>query len=160
VDSQVLERFFEHLSVAVGRIVGSAPSRRLDELVPRRLERTEVLPVLAGALVDERVQLEVDLIEARREMDGQRLTERPRLDAIEEAGRQPEIDQVGRAGVEPVLWKPEVCTSSSNADDPPQVPARRRASPRLRDGYAGCSAPKTLPPVALKYATVPTPGTS
>jgi hypothetical protein len=61
VDSQVLERFFEHLSVAVGRIVGSAPSRRLDELVPRRLERTEVLPVLAGALVDERVQLEVDL---------------------------------------------------------------------------------------------------
>jgi hypothetical protein len=72
------------------------------------LKRTQVLPVLAGALVDERVQLEVDLIEAAREMDGQRLTERPRLDAIEEAGRQPEIDQVGRASVEPVLGKPEV----------------------------------------------------
>ena len=41
-------------------------------------------------------------------MDGQCLTERPRLDAIEEAGRQPEIDQVGRAGVEPVLWEPVV----------------------------------------------------
>lgn len=67
-----------------------APPCRLDELIVCRLERVEVLLVLARALVDERVELEVDLIYARGEMDGQHLTERPRFGAIEKPGRQPE----------------------------------------------------------------------
>ena len=48
------------------------PASGVEELVLGRRKRSQVRLVLSEALVDDGVQLEVDLIDAAREMNGQR----------------------------------------------------------------------------------------
>lgn len=65
--------------------------------------------MLSGrARVDRRVELEVDLIEARGEQDRQRRPVLAHLDPFGEALRQPEIHQAGGAAVEPVRRQAEI----------------------------------------------------
>ncbi len=83
--------------------MGSRPPSSLNELVCGRGQRTKILLVLTGSLIYERVELEVDLIQPRREMDYQTIAELLRLDAIYEPLRQPEVDKGCWSGIEPVL---------------------------------------------------------
>ncbi len=92
-----------HLPEPLGRIVGSRPPSSLNQLVCGRGQRTKILLVLAGSLIYERVELEVDLVQPRCEMDRQTIAELLRLDAISEPLRQSEVHQVCRSGIEPVL---------------------------------------------------------
>ena len=78
------------------------PSRRLNELATRGRKRAEIPLMLAKPLINERVELEVNLIEPRREVNLEAITELARLDAIHESRGQTEVHQGGRTGIEPV----------------------------------------------------------
>ena len=88
------------------------PPCSLDELLPGRLKRAEIPLVLAEPLVHERVELEMDLVETRREVDRQADTQVPPADAPQESLRQAKIHQAGRTGIEPVLRKTKVARDS------------------------------------------------
>jgi hypothetical protein len=79
-----------------------------EKLVACWLERSQVGFVLPGSLVDHGVELEVDLIEAAREMDGERLSMVTTLESVDKAVGEPEVEQVGRGRVEPILGQVEV----------------------------------------------------
>jgi len=64
--------------------------------------------VLARALVGEGVELEVDLVVAAREPDGEGRSVVTAFESRDEAVRQAEIEEACRRGVEPVFWEPEV----------------------------------------------------
>ncbi len=68
--------------------------------------------MLAEPLVHERVELEMDLVETRREVDRQTGTQVPRADAPQESLGQAKIHQAGRTGIEPVLRKTKVARDS------------------------------------------------
>ena len=55
--------------------MGSRPASSLNELVCGQGQHTEILLVLTGSVVYERVELEVDLVQPRREMDCQTIAE-------------------------------------------------------------------------------------
>ena len=86
----------------------TSPARSLEQLLTRRPERLEVILVLARALVDEGVKLEVDLVESRREMNRQRTVEHLRVDALEKAAGQPKIHEICWPGIQPALRHPKV----------------------------------------------------
>src|SRR4051794_23804329 len=59
-------------------------------------------------MIDQRVELEVDLVVARGEVRGQAIAVVPPLEAVDESLRQAELQQIGRAGVEPLGRKGKV----------------------------------------------------
>lgn len=79
-----------------------------EQFIACGFERTQVGLVLPSALVDRRVELEVDLIKTAREVNRERLTVVTALEAIDEPVGQAEVEQVGRGGVQPALGEPEV----------------------------------------------------
>src|SRR5918911_3317891 len=60
-EDQCLEQF---LAEARRGIVGDRPAGSLEKLVARRIESAEILLVLARSLIRERVELEMNLVEA------------------------------------------------------------------------------------------------
>src|SRR4051812_14826171 len=72
VDSEVGEHALERFAVSRRGVVRPRPARGLGELVGGWLQGVEVGKVLARALVHDRVELEVDLVDARGEVDRQR----------------------------------------------------------------------------------------
>lgn len=88
------------------------PPCSLDELLPRGRERAEIPLVLAEPLIHERVELEVDLVQPRREVDRETGGQLPRADAPQEPLGQAKIHQAGRTGIEPIVRKTEVACDS------------------------------------------------
>lgn len=72
------------------------PARRLHRFLGGWFERAPVLLVPSDALVPERIELEVDLIQLRGDVDRQGNPVAPRLDPIEEAARKPKPDNQAR----------------------------------------------------------------
>ena len=71
VNSEVVKGSFEHLAESGRRIMGPCPPCCLDELLPGGPERAKIPLVLAEPLIHERVELEMDLVQPRREVDRQ-----------------------------------------------------------------------------------------
>jgi hypothetical protein len=88
--------------------VRPSPASGVEELVRGRRERTQIRFVLSEALVDDGVQLEVDLIDAAREMNGERLAVFPGFESFDEPCRTSEVEQRPRSGVQPVFGEAEV----------------------------------------------------
>lgn len=105
------------------------PPRGLHQFLGGRIERAQILLMPANALIDKRVQLEVDLIESRGEANSQASTVAPRLHAIGEPDRDPELHQARRTRVDPILRKPKVAADAISC-----------FQQRRRQGSAGSSA--------------------
>src|SRR5919206_182631 len=65
-DTEEGERFQEFSTETFRWIVGDRPSGRLEQLARRRIECAEVLLMLARALIRDRVELEMNLIDTAR----------------------------------------------------------------------------------------------
>ena len=85
-----------------------SPASGVEELVLGRRKRSQIRLVLSEALVDDGVQLEVDLIDAAREMNGQRRAVFPGFESFDEPCRKSEVEQRPRSGVQPVFGEAEV----------------------------------------------------
>ena len=89
--------------------MGSGPFGRLEQFIGRGIQLTEIGVVLSDALmVDGRIELEMDLIEATGEMNSQPRPVRSRLDALEEALRKTELEETRRRGIQPRVRQAEV----------------------------------------------------
>src|SRR5579885_2714569 len=132
LNSEVGKRGKELLAESFRRVVRARPACRGEKLVAGRVERTQVGLVLASALIDQRVELEVDLIEAARQMDGERFAVIAALEPANEAIRKTEVEQVGRGSIEPVLGEVEVAR-----DLVARLDQRGRQWARLREHSAG-----------------------
>src|SRR3970040_686953 len=67
--SEVRKRLGQLLPEALRGVVRPGPARRLEELAGSRAHCPQVALVLSSSLVDERIQLEVDLVEPACEVD-------------------------------------------------------------------------------------------
>src|SRR5437868_5190384 len=100
-------------AITLGWVVCHRPASGCDQFISRGLEKSQVIQVLAGrCLVDRRVELETDLIQSRRDEQGETAIS-PNLASLDEASWKTEIHQASRAGIEPVL-----SNSGSDADVP------------------------------------------
>lgn len=83
------------------RVVRSGPPGGVEQLPRRRRKAAEIGEVLAPlTLVDGGIQLEADEVLSRREVD-LKPTVGAHCRSSLQTGRQPELRQAGRAGVEP-----------------------------------------------------------
>src|SRR6266508_671305 len=93
LDSEILENSEQLLAESVRRVVRDRPPGCLEKLIPSGRERLEVGVVLAGPLIDERVELEVDLVEPARQVNGERGAVTATLKSCNKPLRESEIQQ-------------------------------------------------------------------
>jgi hypothetical protein len=87
----MLKDLNKHAAIALRWIMRARPTRRLQQLILTWLQRPQIREMPTRPLVDNRVELEMDLIQQRREQHRQRITIAAPHRPLKETLGQPEV---------------------------------------------------------------------